>query len=305
LHRDQATAQREVGAGRAESVARRVAGLAMRQPAHEVGAAVPLGRAIGFRHEAAGREEEGAPHRQRRLRIVGKAQIVRPVRLPHRGLAHCQACHAPRNAFGATSTDLALSGGLIPMQNWYAPSLGAPGEAGVQDWPVEEIVRLLKTGTTSRGATMGPMAEVVAGSTQHLADADLRAMAIFLQALPRHDPPAPRPVVAERDALVLGERLYRNNCAQCHGDQGEGAGAAAPALAGHRTVTMGTNTNLLRVILGGGFPPTTEGNPRPFGMPPFGHSLTDTEIAAVASYVRGAWGNTAPAVLPLDVQKVR
>ncbi|RYZ07311.1 MAG: c-type cytochrome, partial [Comamonadaceae bacterium] len=64
-----------------------------------------------------------------------------------RGLAHCQACHAPRNAFGAISTDLELSGGLIPMQNWYAPSLAVPGEAGVQDWPLDEVVQLLKTGT--------------------------------------------------------------------------------------------------------------------------------------------------------------
>src|SRR5690606_19265119 len=45
-----------------------------------------------------------------------------------RGLGHCNACHASRNAFGATSEDLELSGGLIPMQNWYAPSLSDAAE---------------------------------------------------------------------------------------------------------------------------------------------------------------------------------
>lgn len=43
-----------------------------------------------------------------------------------RGLGHCGACHTARNALGATDTRLDLAGGLIPVQNWYAPSLTAP-----------------------------------------------------------------------------------------------------------------------------------------------------------------------------------
>ncbi|HYD75860.1 cytochrome c [Ramlibacter sp.] len=222
-----------------------------------------------------------------------------------RGLAHCQACHAPRNVLGATNDRLELSGGLIPMQNWYAPSLASPAEAGVQHWSIDEIVQLLKTGMSRRGATMGPMAEVVFSSTQFLSDADLRAMATFLKQVPRHDPDPPEPARAPREVLELGARVYGNHCAQCHGKQGEGAGAAYPALAGHRTVTMGSSANLVRVILSGGFPPTTPGHPRPFGMQPFGQALSDAEVAAVASYVRSAWGNDAPAVSLLDVQRVR
>ncbi len=38
-----------------------------------------------------------------------------------RGLGHCSACHAPRNALGANRNMLDLAGGLIPVQNWYAP----------------------------------------------------------------------------------------------------------------------------------------------------------------------------------------
>ena len=222
-----------------------------------------------------------------------------------RGLAHCQACHAPRNAFGATNSKLELSGGLIPMQNWYAPSLADPAEAGVQDWPADEVVQLLQTGHAPRGAAMGPMAEVVFSSTQHLSEADLRAMATFLQALPRHAAVPPRKKTATAETLDLGRRVYQNQCAQCHGDEGEGKGKAYAPLAGHRTVTMDSHTNLIRVILSGGFAPTTPGNPRPHGMPPFGHSLSDAEIAAVASYVRSAWGHRAGAVQQLDVQKLR
>jgi hypothetical protein len=75
---------------------------------------------------------------------------------------------------------------------------------------------------------------------------------------------------------------------------GEGSGFAYPALAGHRSATMPSSTNLVKVILSGGFPPTTGGNPRPYGMPPFGQSLTNAEIAALASFVRGSWGTTRP-----------
>lgn len=222
-----------------------------------------------------------------------------------RGLGHCQACHAPRNAFGATSDALELSGGLIPMQNWYAPSLASPAEAGVQSWSADDVLHLLRDGKSRHGAAMGPMAEVVFGSTQHLGEADLRAMAAFLRDLPRQESAPSRAARREADVLALGARLYRAQCAECHGESGEGGGAAYPPLAGHRTVTMGSSANLVKVIVSGGFPPTTGGNPRPHGMPPFGPSLTAAEIAALATFVRGAWGNDAPAVSELDVNRVR
>jgi mono/diheme cytochrome c family protein len=221
------------------------------------------------------------------------------------GLGHCQACHAPRNALGATSGRLDLSGGLIPMQNWYAPSLTAPAEAGVHDWSQDEVVQLLRSGVSARGTALGPMAEVVFGSTRHLSDADLRAMATFLQELPPQPPAPPRPRPVGADVLPLGQRIYDNQCAQCHGGRGEGGASAYAALAGHRTVTMASSANLVRMIISGGFPPTTAGNPRPYGMPPFGQALTDAEIAAVATYVRSAWGNNAPPVTALDVQRLR
>lgn len=220
------------------------------------------------------------------------------------GLGHCQACHAPRNTLGATHSKLDLSGGLIPMLNWYAPSLTSAAEAGVQDWSIEEIMQLLKSGKTANGSTLGPMAEVVFSSTQYLDHSDLKAMAHFLKELPQQESVNTNKKFTNPEGEHIGQRIYKNECAQCHGDNGEGSGDY-PGLAGNRTVTMHSSVNLVQIILSGGFTPTTQGNPRPYGMPPFGHSLTDSEVAAVATYVRSSWGNNASAVMPLDVQKIR
>jgi len=76
------------------------------------------------------------------------------------GLGHCAMCHSPINALGGSSQSKAFEGGLIPMQNWYAPSLTSNKEAGLGEWSIEEIVDLLRNGVSHRGAVYGPMAEV-------------------------------------------------------------------------------------------------------------------------------------------------
>ncbi|HEY0886311.1 MAG TPA: cytochrome c [Ramlibacter sp.] len=222
------------------------------------------------------------------------------------GLGHCGACHGPRNALGASGNLMDLSGGLIPMQNWYAPSLASPAEAGVAHWPLAEIERLLATGVSASGTVLGPMAEVVLHSTQHLAPSDLRAMATFLQSLPQAAvaaaqaaAPPPR-AVAER-----GAKLYERHCAACHGERGEGVSGAYPALAGNRAVTLPVTANLVQVVLHGGFAPATAGNPRPFGMPPFATVLGDGDVAAVLTHIRAAWGNRAAPVTEVDVARQR
>jgi mono/diheme cytochrome c family protein len=227
-----------------------------------------------------------------------------------RALGHCAACHSPRNVFGATRDSLELSGGLIPMQNWYAPSLTSPAEAGVADWPAQEVAALLKTGLSTHGATLGPMAEVVFRSTQHLDDADIAAMTVFLQGLPPSAAPASRSAPPAAAPRQRGATVYADRCAGCHGPNGEGGrdaagGVAYVALAGNRKVLLESPTNLVRIILEGGFPPTTAGNPRPYGMPPFGQVLKDADVAAVATYVRNAWGNAAPEVGEVEVLAAR
>ena len=92
-------------------------------------------------------------------------------------------CHTPINALGGSSQSQAFEGGLIPMQNWYAPSLTSNKEAGLGDWSIKDIADLLRTGVSHRGAVYGPMAEVVYNSLQYLTDDDIRAMAVYLKSL--------------------------------------------------------------------------------------------------------------------------
>ncbi|HWP11189.1 MAG TPA: cytochrome c [Ramlibacter sp.] len=221
------------------------------------------------------------------------------------GLGHCGACHTARNPLGASSDMMDLSGGVLPMQNWYAPSLASAAEAGVADWDLAQIVRLLQTGVTQRGTVLGPMAEVVLQSTQHLAPADLRAMAVFLKGLPQSKQPAQQAPALSARVAERGAKLYGDHCAQCHGEKGEGVPGAYPALAGNRAVTLPVAANLVQVVLGGGFAPATAGNPRPYGMPPFATVLSDADVAAVISHIRTSWGNRAGAVGEFAVSQQR
>jgi len=220
-------------------------------------------------------------------------------------LGHCNACHSQRNVLGATAGPLDLAGGLIPIQNWYAPSLHDNREAGVGDWSEREVVALLQSGVSARGSVQGPMAEVVARSTRYLSDSDLVAMAIYLRALPPTERSAAPPNEAAAAPSERGARLYADRCANCHGERGEGVAGAYPALTGNRAIALSPPANLVHVVLRGGFPPTTAGNPRPFGMPPFATVLSDQDIADVLSHIRASWGQRAPAVSALEVSRYR
>jgi mono/diheme cytochrome c family protein len=224
------------------------------------------------------------------------------------GLGHCIACHGSRNSLGATETKRGLSGGLIAIENWYASSLTDPHEAGLADWPTADVVALLKTGVAPRGSVMGPMADVVFRSTQYLSDADLTAMASYLKDLPdmpkqEEQVTTKAPIRRDAGTMARGAKIYDQRCAYCHGDQGQGATGAYPPLAGNRAVNMVQPTNLIQVIAHGGFLPTTAGNPRPYGMPPFGQTLDASEVAAVLTYIRGSWGNDSAPVTQLDTMR--
>jgi len=220
------------------------------------------------------------------------------------GLGHCAACHSGRNFLGATRLNAEFAGGLMPDATWYAPSLASPNEAGVQRWSREQVVRLLKDGVSAHASASGPMAEVVFTSTQHLTEQDLDAMARYLASIPVSEEPRTEPRRADAETMLAGSKVYEQHCAACHGDRGQGVPAMYPALAGNRAVTLASHNNLVRGIRRGGFMPTTAGNRQPFGMPPYGQVLNDNEIAAVATFMRQSWGNSAAPVSALDVLRV-
>jgi mono/diheme cytochrome c family protein len=158
------------------------------------------------------------------------------------GLGHCSMCHTPINALGGSSQSQAFEGGLIPMQNWYAPSLTSNKEAGLGEWSIEEIVDLLRTGVSDRGAVYGPMAEVTYHSLQYLNDADVRAMAIYLKSLGQGNPPTPEVsgIPAPESSLLMnfGETVYATHCASCHAADGRGMPPDYPPLAGNPSIQM-------------------------------------------------------------------
>ena len=57
--------------------------------------------------------------------------------------------------------------------------------------------------------------------------------------------------------------------------------------------------------MNGGFAPGTQGNPRPYGMPPFSHVLNDAEAASLVTYLRSSWGNRAAPVSAGEVNRYR
>lgn len=85
-------------------------------------------------------------------------------------------------------------------------------------------------------------------------------------------------------ADLAGEGLFVSNCSACHQRNGQGIPQAFPALAGDALV-QDNPKRIAAVLLNG------RG-----GMPAFKAQLSDEQIAAVASYVRGAWGNQADPV---------
>jgi mono/diheme cytochrome c family protein len=225
------------------------------------------------------------------------------------GLAHCAMCHTPINALGGNTESQAFQGGLIPMQNWYAPSLTSNKEAGLGDWNIDEIVDLLRSGVSHRGAVYGPMAEVTFDSLQYLNDADVRAMAVYLKSLSQGTPPGAQTtaVTAPEGSLLLhfGQTVYDAHCASCHAKDGRGMPPQYPPLAGNPSIQMDSAVNPIRMVLNGGFPPGTAGNPEPYGMPPFAQSLSDDEVAAVVTYIRASWGNGGAAVSATEANKLR
>ncbi|CAM3947738.1 c-type cytochrome [Roseateles saccharophilus] len=226
------------------------------------------------------------------------------------GLAHCSACHAGRGVLGGDQGAADFRGGLLAGLGWVAPSLHDPAEAGVQRWTAEALQRWLRDGHADGHAALGPMAEVVLGSTAALDEADLAAMSAYLRALPERAVPRPGPAEPDRRRRERGAGLYREHCAACHGGQGEGrrdtGGAPAyPALAGSRVVTQASAANLLRVIERGGFAPATPGHPRPYGMPPFAGVLGAEDLAALASHLRQSFGHQAGEIDAVEVLRLR
>lgn len=227
------------------------------------------------------------------------------------GLGHCSACHSPRNFMGAEKSSMAMTGGeytdKVPsgeLRTWSAPNLTDVSN-GLGSWPVAEVAAYLKTGRNSFSETHGPMNEVILNSTRHLSDADVTAMAVYLKSLPGNEGDIGK--AASAQVLKDGETLYNVNCGTCHQPDGLGASSAdaGAKLVGNPMVQASNPASLINVILYGPHLAKLSGPKRWKDMPEFGSKLADEEIAAIASYLRNAWGNVGGAVSEEQVAKQR
>jgi mono/diheme cytochrome c family protein len=216
------------------------------------------------------------------------------------GVAHCDACHTPRNFLGAEESDKPLHGGQL--ENWHAPNLASNLGAGLGSWSNQDIVDYLRTGRNVHAAASGMMGQVVLNSTSYMSDADRRAIAVYLRSL------APAPVMQTRVSspdAALGAQVYADNCSACHGPNAEGVPNMFPRLANDSSLQARDTTTIARLVLEGTRSPMTRERPTPSAMPAFGWKLNDTEIASVLTYLRSHHGNNAPAVSAGEIARIR
>jgi mono/diheme cytochrome c family protein len=224
-------------------------------------------------------------------------------------VAHCGACHTPRNFLGAERNDLAFTGGVIfdevkpgKYREWSAVNLTSH-QTGLGHWTEADIASYLQQGESERAIVHGPMIEVVLNSTRHFEAADVRAIATYLRGIPPGAPANGRASTDEQ--LAAGKITYTVHCGSCHLPTGLGDQGLGVTLAGNSIVQAPDPASLINVILYGPRLP-----PPPFvsertRMKPFGKRLSDEDIAHLVTYVRASFGNQAGAVTPAQVNRQR
>ena len=211
------------------------------------------------------------------------------------GLAHCSACHAPRNLLGAENQDGHF--GYGESENWVASAF-APTKAGgapAVPWTQEQFFTYLRHGyDATHGAAAGPMQNVV-GSLATVSDTDIDAMSVYLASFTSSPGARPANKIAVIDAPGhdVGRAIYDGACVGCH------SGAQPPpvggiALATSSAVHAPTSVNFLHLVLEGRRP--DEGTAGPL-MPGFDSVLSEDQIVALADYLRArvglpAWTDT-------------
>ncbi|HET7306654.1 MAG TPA: cytochrome c [Gammaproteobacteria bacterium] len=226
-----------------------------------------------------------------------------------RGLAHCGACHSPRNGWGAVREEYPLAGGTVPIDGWYAPNITPNPSTGIGGWSAQALSNFLSTGRSEHGEALGPMRDVVQSSLQYLKPGDLTAIVSYVQSLPAQGPTlkvAHTAPAATKKHPIPGAALYHKHCSGCHGDNGRAKHDYYPDLHDNSIVLAANPTNLVLMILQGGFEAATEAHPYPYSMPPFGFKLSDKEVAEIANFVRRNWDRRlVPQIAPQQVAPLR
>ncbi len=127
----------------------------------------------------------------------------------------------------------------------------------------------------------------------------LLALAGTLSACPAKHPGAPQTSAAP--AAELGARIYNGNCVPCHQQSGTGIPGVYPTLVGS-PVVLGDPAQLALWVLKGQRPASMPAGRFPTQMLQFGW-MKPADAAALLSYVRSNFGNSAPPVDAATVER--
>jgi mono/diheme cytochrome c family protein len=221
-------------------------------------------------------------------------------------LEHCGECHTPRHATQSLNNSKKFAGAVA--QGWKAYNITASPQSGIGGWTDAQLALYLTTGhAEGHSSASGPMAEAIVDSLRYLKPDDIHAIVVYLRSIPPIDnapaialnPPA---ATAEAPPTSLGAQVFAGNCANCHDWDGNGVQSPYAALLGSRTVNDPAATNLSAILLSGSSAPLPAEH---VFMPPFVRGHSDDELAAVANFVNGYFGNGTAQITAADFSSAR
>ena len=107
-----------------------------------------------------------------------------------RAMGHCGECHTPRNLLGGLDKERELAGNKNAPDGKRVSNITPHPKKGIGSWSENDIIALLQDGSLPDGDFVGgSMAEVVENGTSQLSKNDLRAITVFLKALPPDEGP--------------------------------------------------------------------------------------------------------------------
>lgn len=232
---------------------------------------------------------------------VGSAAAWQRGRYLANALGHCAECHSPRGFAGQLDASKPLAGAALGRV--VAPDI-TPAGLAARGWTQADLQTFFGVGIAPQGSAFGEMYPVVHLSTQYLNQADLGALATYLLGDKAPAPQPLKPVAAtadNADQLKAGRAHYLAVCAGCHGRDGEGKPHVAVPMLGNATVRNADAHNLLVSMLDGIEAQRFPGTEAMQEMPGFAQ-MNDTELAALANYLRTSFGGQ-PADVTADKVK--